>query len=313
MREIVLTEHEAGQRLDRFLRKLLAAVPLSTIFKALRSGAVRVDGRKADGATRLAAGMRVQLRLPPADLAVLDEAPPRSRAGDDEREAPRRVLGPRIVWQDEHVLVLAKPAGLAVHGGSGVVHSVGGWLDALPFGVHTATFAPAPAHRLDRGTSGLLVVGLTPAALRALAAAFRDGAVDKTYHAVVHGVPSPRSGTVDVPLRELPNAGPRAPKVAVDQAGQPARTDYEVVGAGRACALLRLVPQQGRQHQLRAHLAHLGHPIVGDRRYGSPADTGRGFLLHASGLSFPHPVTGTRVDVAEPVPRSFSQRIAREG
>jgi 23S rRNA pseudouridine955/2504/2580 synthase len=311
VREIVLTEHEAGQRLDRFLRKLLPAVPLPAIFKALRSGAVRVDRRKADGATRLAAGMRVQLRLPPADLAALDAVPARSRAGGDEREAPRSAVAPRIVWQDEHVVVLDKPAGLAVHGGSGVAHSVAAWLAAQPLGVRTATFAPAPSHRLDRGTSGLLVVGLTPAAQRALARAFRDGDVRKVYHAVVHGVPRAANGTIDAPLRELPDAGPRAPKVAVGPAGQAARTDYELVRAGRDRALLRVVPHQGRQHQIRAHLAHLGHPIVGDRRYGSRADTGHGFLLHASELSFPHPLSGARVDVT--APHAFSRQIAGEG
>jgi 23S rRNA pseudouridine955/2504/2580 synthase len=315
VREIVVSEHEAGQRLDRLLRKLLPNVPLGAIFKALRSGAVRVDGKKAKGALRLASGMTLQLRLPAADLAHLDAPPTAPLPGGAAPAAAGAPLPaelvPRVVWRDEHVLVIDKPSGLAVHGGSGVQHSVADWLAALPFGVRTATFAPAAAHRLDRGTSGLLAIGLTPAALRALTAAFRDGAVDKTYHAVVHGVPEPARGTIDAPLADVP-ARPNAPKVVADPSGLPARTDYEVVrtlgapGTRAARALLRVVPHEGRQHQIRAHLAHLGHPIVGDRRYGAPAGSERRLLLHASELAFPHPVTGARVVVEAPLPPDFA-------
>ena len=318
MREIVVTEHEAGQRLDRLLRKLLPGMPLGAIFRALRSGAVRVDGRKANGDARLGAGMRLELRLPAADLAALDAraAAPAGKASGaaDGAVAPwPPELVPRVVHRDEHLLVLDKPAGLAVHAGSGVAHSVAGWLDARAFGVRTATFAPSPAHRLDRGTSGLLAVGLTPAAARALAAAFREGVVEKTYHAIVHGVPAPARGTIDAPLAPAPDGGSaRGPKVRVDPDGRPASTGYETVQRGRSVALLRLVPRQGRQHQLRAHLAHLWHAIVGDRRYGSPADAGRGFLLHASGLSLPHPATGAPVHFEAPLPPAFAARLARD-
>jgi 23S rRNA pseudouridine955/2504/2580 synthase len=310
MHEIAITEHEAGQRLDRWLRKRLANLPLGAIFKHLRSGVIRVDGKKADGDLRLTVGMRVQLRLPDVDLASGhrrdgDVAPARSK------ELPAE-LRPRIVHRDEHLLVLGKPAGLAVHGGSGIVHSVVDWLDAQDLGGRSATFRPSPAHRLDRGTAGLLVVGLSPAALRALTAAFRDGAVQKVYHAVVRGVPTPRVGAIDAPLAELEAPRAAGPKVAVRADGQAARTEYEVVRSGGGRALLAVRPQQGRQHQIRAHLAWLGHPIVGDRRYGEASATERVLLLHCSELAFPHPATGAPFVVREPLPAELRRAVATD-
>lgn len=309
MREITLTEHEAGQRLDRYLRKLLRTVPLSAIFRLVRNGSILVNGAKVAGDLRLLPGMRVQLRLPDADLATATadagEAAPPAQA-----RAPE--FTPRIVKQDEHLLVLDKPPGLSVHGGTGQQHSVVDWLKAQRFGVRTTTFAPAPAHRLDRGTSGLLLVGLTPDALRSLTAAFRDGKVKKVYHAVVHGIPAPKRGSIRAALRTQTSPDGLGPKVVVAADGDPATTDYDVGRTTRTFALLRIEPHEGRQHQIRAHLAHLGHPIAGDRRYGSAADMGRGFLLHASELTFPHPRTGKPLNVKLPVPDSFLSLFATD-
>lgn len=307
MREVVVTEHEAGQRLDRLLRKLLRATPLGAIFRLLRSGAIRVDGRKAGGDLRLVAGMRLELRVADGDLS----ATPAAGAGLPRRAASAgpaawpAALTPRVVHRDDDLLALAKPAGLAVHGGSGVRHSVADWLDGAGFGVRTATWRPAPAHRLDRGTSGVLLVGLQPAAARALAASFRDGAVAKTYYAVVEGAPPARAGEVDAPLALRPDAVAAGPKVVVDPAGEPARTGYEVVAAADGLALVRLRPREGRQHQLRAHLAHLGCPILGDRRYGARRGAGAGFFLHCAALVLPHPRTGAPVELSTPVPAGW--------
>ncbi|MBL9078587.1 MAG: RluA family pseudouridine synthase [Planctomycetes bacterium] len=327
MQEITLTEAEAGQRLDRYLRKLLPAVPLGAIFRLLRQGDIRVDGRKCKGDLRLTAGMKVSLRLPAAeirpapsrpsaggtngrdDLDVLDLLPSPDLGPARGRAAADSPLAPRIVFRDDQVLVVSKPAGLAIHPGTRQEHSLTGWLQTQRLGVRTATFAPAPAHRLDRGTSGLVVIGLTPDALRGLTAAFREGTVDKVYFAVVHGVPSRPTGTITAPLWQDPDADPRAAKVLVDERGQPARTDYELVKQGRHMALLRVQPHSGRQHQIRAHLSHIGHPIVGDHRYGSIAEVGRGFLLHAGELAFPHPRTGKKVRYSDPMPKDFHKLL----
>ena len=314
MHDLYVSEHEAGQRLDRFLRKLLKAMPLAAIFKHVRNGTIRVDGKKVDGDLRLQPGMHVQLHLPDADLKAAQQAiapiaplPPRPAA-----KSARAALEPRVVHKDEQVLVVSKPAGLAVHGGSGQQHSVVAWLATQRLGIRTGTFHPAPAHRLDRGTSGLLAIGLSPEGLRGLTAAFRAGTAHKTYWAIVHGIPARAQGSIVAPLLETPGGDRRDPKVVVDDRGRPARTDYELVRSVRHLALLRVTPQEGRQHQIRAHLRHLGHAIVGDARYGSVADLGPTFLLHAGELELPHPRTGKLLRVTDPLPASFQQMLATE-
>lgn len=308
MEEIVLTENEAGLRLDRYLRKLLRAVPLSAIHRHLRQGRIRVNGSPVPPELRLVPGMRLQLDLPKQDVAPSPPAVPAAPAARTA-VAPPNQPQPRIVHQDEQLLVISKPAGLAVHAGSGQRWTVDDWLSTQRAGVRTGTFRPAAAHRLDRGTSGLLVIGLLPDALRALTAAFRAGKVDKTYWAIVHGVPAQRLGSVVAPLYVDPRADRRDPKVLVDERGQPARTDYEVLRTGRHLALLKVVPREGRQHQIRVHLASIGHPIVGDDRYGSVADVGQGFLLHAGELRLPHPRTGRSVTFSDPMPAHYHRLL----
>jgi 23S rRNA pseudouridine955/2504/2580 synthase len=311
LHEITLTAAEAGQRFDRYLRKLLRTMPLVAIMKHLRQGDLRLDGKKADGSVRLAEGMKVTLRLPAADLAAIEagaERRPAAPAGAVTRIPPE--LRPKIVYRDDDVLVIDKPPGLAVMPGTGRENEhLVAWLDQQRLGTRTATFAPAPAHRLDRGTSGLVAIGLSPAGLRGLTAAFRDDAVQKVYVAVVHGCPSEPRGTIDAPLRVRTDAGKKEPKVVVDPAGQTARTDYEVLERGVRATLLRLLLHTGRTHQIRAHLAHLGCPIVGDERYGSTGKAGEGFLLHAAELSFPHPCGGGRVHCTAPTPAAFGAAL----
>lgn len=316
---IQLTDHEAGQRLDRYLRKLLPTVPLGAIFKHLRTGAIRVDGKKARPDLRLVAGMSVVLRLPEADLARAAGGDPTSApepaAGPRTPPKPRVSRGPepRVVYEDADVLVVDKPAGLAAQPGSGQQDDLVAWLDRTRRGVRTAIFRPAPAHRLDRGTSGLVAIGLSPAGQRGLTAAFRDGEVEKVYLAIVHGVPEPRRGSIDAPLAVQEGAAASHQKAVVAADGKPAHTDYEVLQVVGERALVRLVPHTGRLHQIRAHLAHLGHPIVGDRRYGAPSDLGRGvFLLHAAELELPLPKTGVRRRFLAPPPALFGRHMRGE-
>lgn len=313
MHEIVLSDVDAGQRLDRYLRKLLRTMPLSAIFRHLRAGAIKVDGKKVDGSVRTKAGMKLQLRLPAGDLELVAGA--MLRAAEDAPPPPPKHQGgpqPKIVRRDPHFAVIHKPAGLASQPGSGQHDDVVAWLQRQRLGVRTATFAPAPAHRLDRGTSGLLAIGLTPDGLRGLVAAFREDRVEKVYHAVVHGRPAQARGTIALPVLELPASDGWQPRMVVDERGQPARTDYEVLQVGRHLTLLRLRLHTGRRHQIRVHLAHLGHAVVGDQRYGSIADTGRGFLLHCSELSFPHPITGEPVTCTDPLPAEFRAALGRD-
>ena len=241
-REIEITASEADQRLDRYLRKLLREVPLGAIFKHLRAGRIRIDGKKCKPELRLAAGMRIELRLPAADIAT-------GRRRASQAQAPAKIIGRsyariRIVYRCDDVLVVDKPAGVTVQGGAPGDDSVVGWLDHKRYGVRTATFAPAPAHRLDRETSGLLAIGLSPRGLRGLTAAFRDGAVDKIYVAVTEGCPVDPAGSIDVPLLEVEAARRDQPKVRAGMAGRPARTDYRVLRGRDELALLQLQREQ---------------------------------------------------------------------
>ncbi len=304
MHDVEMTKAEAGQRLDRYLRKLLPDTPLGAIFKMLRRGIIRVDGKKAKEALRLVEGMRVS--LPPSAM-------PRKSAQGPEGKPPRppgaALLQPKIVHRDDDLLVVEKPAGLAVQPGSGHDYHVLSWLDAQPFGTRTATYRPAPVHRLDRGTSGLLVIGLSPAGSRALADAFREDQVQKTYCAVVEGIPKPAQGTIEAPLWLRETARAHQPKVLVDPRGKHARTDYQILEAGRSRALLQLALHTGRTHQIRAHLGHIGHPIVGDRRYGATASKANTFLLHAFELTLPHPTSGKRLTFQSAIPERFREAV----
>lgn len=308
-REFAVGPGEDGLRLDRFLCKLLRQVPRNAIFRHLREGRIRVDGQKAKGDLRLRPGMTVAVGLREEDLAAAGTLRG-GRHGAFSGEAPR------IVHRDEDLLVVDKPAGLATQPGSGLGDDhLLAWLQHEGLGEPTATFRPAPAHRIDRGTSGLVVIGLTPRGLRAAAEAFREDRVQKIYFAVVHGVPRQRRFTIDAPLLELQNARAQRPRVVVDPAGRPAKTVCEVLDARGERALVRVELLTGRMHQIRAHLAHAGHPIVGDARYGSPtrltvrqggaASGGRTFLLHAAELTMPHPVTGARSKFSAPAPAGF--------
>lgn len=292
-----VAEGDAGQRLDRYLRKLLGTVPLSALHRWLRQGAIRVDGTKAEGGLRLQPGARVSFRAGAMHAFAQLEGKP-----DAEVPAPAPWRGPelRVLHHDADVLAVDKPAGMPVQPGS--APSVSDWVLARaglqPDG-KALTFHPAPAHRLDSGTSGVVLIGLSPAGLRGLNAAFAEGKVKKTYLALVRGVPSPERGTIDAPLQRLPDEGGEGPKVTVDPGGQTAVTHYEVIGRHGRDAVLRVRIDTGRTHQIRAHLAHLGHPLLGDRRYGGQGDR---FLLHAFSVEFVHPVTGRKVRVVAPPP-----------
>jgi RluA family pseudouridine synthase len=217
------------------------------------------------------------------------------------------LLRARVLYRDAHLIVLDKPAGVAVHAGPRTPQAVEAWLDWLRFG-----FARLPgfAHRLDADTSGCLVLGRHPKALRRLGELFAAGAIERVYWAIVTGHPSDDAGRIDRPL--LKATAKPGWRVRVDAKGQSAITDYRVLGRDGASTWLELRPRTGRTHQLRVHCADAGMPIQGDALYGR-ARAGAAFLLHAVRLEIPYDARRPAIVVEAPVPDAMRHAIARMG
>lgn len=285
-----VSEDEADIRLDRWFRRHYPSLTQGRIQKLCRTGQVRVDGHRADAATRLAPGQSV--RVPPMSASP---SPPAVVVPDREtaREAERMVL-----YRDESLIVLDKPYGLPVQGGPGIARHLDAMLDALRFG---RAERPRLVHRLDRDTSGVLVLARSPGVAAKLAAGFRSRDVRKTYWAVVAGRPAPEQGRIDV---SLVRTGRQTDRIAVagNDAADAVRaiTDYRVRDhAGEKFSWVELEPLTGRTHQLRVHCAAIGTPILGDTKYGAAADPDTGLIgphaalhLHARRLVLPHPDGG---------------------
>jgi 23S rRNA pseudouridine955/2504/2580 synthase len=303
---------DGGQRVDRFLRKYLPDATLPLLFKLLRTKQVTVNGKKAQPSDRLEKGDTVEFYLG-ARLADL-----RGDAAAAGKRSPPPAPPLEILHRDEHVLAVNKPARLLVHEGDGddeptLVDAV--W-KAFPRTGHT--FRPALAHRLDRDTSGVLLVGLSAEGLRGLEDALRRRRVEKTYLALVVGVPRERSGVIDVPLRRKEAPSGESPRVHVGgRSDAKAVTRWRVVGASDEGALLEVRPETGRTHQIRVHLKHIGHPILGDATYGDRRrnEEARGRFglwrqfLHAWRVDLVHPVTGAPLRVTAPLPEEL-HRVA---
>ena len=283
-----------GQRVDNFLLRLCKGVPRSHVYRILRSGEVRVNSRRVDATYRLQPGDRV--RIPPMRLA--------RRA---ERTAPPLDLP--VVYEDDALLVVNKPAGTAVHGGSGI-----------SFGVIEQMRAARPqqrflelAHRLDRETSGLLILAKKRSALTALHAALREGRVKKEYLTLVRGGWRNDKQHVSLPLKKsLTRSGER--RVSVDREGRESQTVFRRKKGLRDFTLLSAELLTGRTHQIRVHLTHLGFPIAGDDKYGD-FELNRGLakqglkrmFLHAGELEFGHPLSGEALKLHAPLPEALSR------
>ena len=294
-----VTADEADIRLDRWFRRHFPGVTQGVIQRLCRTGQIRVDGHRAEAATRLAPGQSV--RIPPLPDPKTPEKPAPTIDPRLRTEMERMVL-----YRDAHLIVLNKPSGLPTQGGPGITKHLDGMLPAL---ATTPEDRPRLVHRLDRDTSGVLVVARSPGVAARLAAAFRSRAVEKIYWAVVCGRPVPVEGRIDLPLtrRDPSQAGARGERIAVAERDDPdathAITDYRTLDhAARKLAWLELRPLTGRTHQLRVHCAELGAPILGDATYGEWREAGNSALvegfsnqlhLHARRLTLPHPAGGT--------------------
>lgn len=326
---IKVTEAEGESRLDRWLKKKFPQVTQGAVEKMCRTGQLRVDGGRVKANSRVAPGQEV--RIPP-----LPEAPAAPSRSAERREhttipaADADMIQSCVLWRDEHIIALNKPPGLPSQGGSGQGdRHVDGLLEALKFGFKDR---PKLVHRLDKDTSGVLLVARTDRVARALSEAFRLKTTRKIYWAAVAGVPSPKMGTIRFGLMKAPGHGRggegekmvciHPAKLADFPEAKRATTDYAVLDAlGSRAAWVALVPITGRTHQLRAHMAELGHPIVGDGKYGGSGqenlgdgwgaqlggDISRKLHLHARQISFDHPITKKRVTITAPMPEHMAR------
>jgi 23S rRNA pseudouridine955/2504/2580 synthase len=316
VRHVKVDAEEAGSRLDRLLTRQYPGLPRTRLYRLVRKGEVRINGKRAEIGTRLELGDEV--RLPPVRETGAEEAVADERVVAVRTRVPASLIETvekSIIQEDERLLVINKPAGLAVHGGSG-----------LSFGLIEALRAARPeerdslelVHRLDRDTSGIILVARRPSVLRMLHAVLRDDegegeGMEKRYLALVRGSWQLGKKRIDAPLRtDLRVGGERTVKVGVG--GKSAVSDFRPVqGFGRIASLLEVSILTGRTHQIRVHAAHAGHPVAGDPKYGDAEFNefmaGLGLhrmFLHASSLSFNWPDKGTPFSVNAPLPAELA-------
>lgn len=324
VQHLTISAEDDGQRLDRWLKRQFPQLAQGRIEKMCRKGELRVDGGRVKAATRVQQGQTV--RVPP----LPEGAPPPPEPRTDIPQGDAEMIRAAVLWRDEHIIALNKPPGLPSQGGSGLgARHVDGLSEALTFGYKDK---PMLVHRLDKDTSGLLLLARTPRVARRLSEAFRTRETRKIYWAAVAGVPHPPMGTIRYGLVKAGGHGARGEgekmrcilpaEVEATAGAKRATTDYAVLSAlARRAAWVALVPITGRTHQLRAHMAELGHPIVGDGKYGGSGqenlgdgwgaqlggEISRKLHLHARMLRFRHPVTGKEVVLTAPLPEHMQR------
>ncbi len=308
---------EGEQRLDRWFKKRFPQLTQGAVEKMCRTGQVRVDGARCKGSDRIVAGQIV--RVPP----LPDGAAPAPRQSKIS-QADEKMIQDAVLWKDEHIIILNKPAGLPSQGGSGLgERHVDGLTEALKFGFKDK---PKLVHRLDKDTSGLLMLARTDRVARGLSESLRHHLTRKIYWAAVAGVPNPRKGSVKYGLMKAPGGGRgegekmiciHPAKMGDYPDAKRAQTDFFTLWfLGTRLSWMALEPITGRTHQLRAHMAEMGHPILGDGKYGGSdtdnmgdgwgagigGDISRKLHLHARMLKFEHPITKEMMTFTAPLP-----------
>jgi len=322
VQQITVGADDAEMRLDRWLKRLFPQITQGMVEKSCRKGEIRLDGKRCAASDRVQPGMVV--RIPP-----LPDAPapaPRSPVTPGIPAADAEMIRAAVLWKDEHVIALNKPPGLPSQGGSGQgERHVDGLTPALMFGYKER---PVLVHRLDKDTSGVLLLARTPRVARRLSEAFRSRTTRKIYWAVTAGVPTPPKGTIRYGLVKMGGRDSEKmrcihpDKVDSTPDAKRATTDYAVLDRlGNRAAWVGLVPITGRTHQLRAHMAELGTPIAGDGKYGGSGqenlgdgwgahlggEISRKLHLHARRITFEHPVTGKMMTIEAPLPEHMAR------
>jgi len=312
-RSFTVADDDDGIRLDRWFKRHMPDASFNIVSRWARTGQLRLDGKRVAPGDHIAAGQVI--RVPP-----LEAPAPEKKATKPKRE--RIALSPEdqeliesmVLHKDRAAIVLNKPPGLATQGGTKTEHHVDGLLDGIQY---EAEGRPKLVHRLDKDTSGVLLLARSSGAAAHFAKAFSSRTARKLYWALVVGVPSIEDGMVELPIAKQPGTG--GEKMHVDlKEGAPARTRYRVIErAGNTTAWVQLEPYTGRTHQLRVHMAAIGHPIVGDGKYGGQdafltGGISRKMHLHARRLRVDHP-DGSKLDVSAEPPRHFVESIAHLG
>ncbi|RLQ87832.1 RluA family pseudouridine synthase [Notoacmeibacter ruber] len=306
--QITVDHDEAGMRVDRWFKAHYPGLGFGALQKLLRSGQVRVDGGRVKSDTRLQAGQSV--RVPPLATDRKSNAPLTHKTMRDRADGD--LLSSMLLYEDKKVLVFNKPASLAVQGGSGIMRSVDSMLEAWR---NQKGEKPRLVHRLDRDTSGVLVVARTRGAAQKLTGAFRERTTRKTYWALVKGLPKPLAGRISTwMIKEQTPDGDRMRNVRQSKEADHAISTYKVIEhVGQELAWVRMEPETGRTHQLRVHALHMGHPIIGDPKYFEadqnwefPGGIQNKLHLHARRIRIPHP-DGGMVDVTAPLPPHMIQ------
>jgi len=301
-RIIDIPDDDAGQRLDNFLMRILKNIPKGRIYQMVRKGEVRINKGRCKVSDRLAAGDKV--RVPPVTLP--DEKP------QEVNYRAQNELANSVLYEDDAIMVITKPSGIALHGGTGVNVGV---IETLRQMHPEIADCLELVHRLDRDTSGCLIIAKKRSALRVMHEMIRGNEMNKRYYAIVKGRWDPKVRKVDVPLkRALRQSGERV--VYVDRAGKASLTRYRIHRQYKTVTWMDIKLETGRTHQIRVHALHMGHPLVGDEKYGDEAYNRemkskglKRLCLHAYQLEFNHPLTGKPLSIEAPMDPEIEQAL----